>query len=145
GGPRAGVPVVSAERPARHTEWIDHVRVRLALHRLRDGHGRPLLLVHGLGERTPDALPERFAPWPGPVWGLDLTGHGSSTVPAGGGYTAERLMADVDHALAHLGPSTVVGRGLGAYLATLVAGGRPDLVVGAVLDDGPGMAGGGPA
>lgn len=123
---------------------LTHVRVSLALHELRDGEGRPLLLLHGLGERTPEAVPPMAVAWPGPVAGLDFTGHGCSTVPAGGGYTAEVLMADVDTALGHLGPATLLGRGLGAYIALLVAGARPDLVVGAVLADGPGLAGGGP-
>ena len=54
-------------------------------------------------------------------------------------------MADVDAALAHLGPGTGVGRGLGAYVALLIAGARPGLVIGAVLCDGPGLSGGGPA
>ncbi len=40
---------------------------------------------------------------PGPIFALDFTGHGASTVPSGGGYTAEMLMADVDAALAELG------------------------------------------
>jgi pimeloyl-ACP methyl ester carboxylesterase len=102
-----------------------------------------LLLVHGLGEESPGAVPDHVAGWPGPIWALDLTGHGSSTVPAGGGYFAELLMGDVDMALAHLGPSTVYGRGLGAYLALLIAGARSDLVRGAILDDGPGLHGGG--
>ena len=125
--------------------WLTHVSVRLALHRLRAAEGRPLLLLHGLGECTPAELPRSVAAWPGPVWGLDLTGHGRSTVPSGGGYTAEVLMADVDHALAHLGPVTVLGRGLGAYVALLIAGGRASLVRGAILTDGPGLAGGGPS
>jgi pimeloyl-ACP methyl ester carboxylesterase len=124
---------------------LTHVRVRLALHELRAGAGRPLLLLHGLGERTPDAVPEAALAWPGPVHGLDLTGHGRSSRSIGGGYTAEVLMADVDAALAHLGPATVLGRGLGAYVALLIAGARPTLVRGAVLADGPGLAGGGPA
>lgn len=125
--------------------WLTHVNVQLALHRLRAGEGRPLLLLHGLGECTPPELPRSVAAWPGPVWGLDLTGHGRSTVPSGGGYTAEVLMADVDHALAHLGPVTVLGRGLGAYVALLIAGARASLVRGAILTDGPGLAGGGPS
>ena len=125
--------------------FVRHAHVRLALHRLRDGDGgHPLLVLHGLGERTPGALPRHLAAWPGPVVGLDFTGHGASTVPAGGGYTAEVLMADADAALAHLGPSTVVGRGLGGYVALLVAGARPALVRGAVVTDGPGLTGGGP-
>ena len=119
-----------------------HNKVRLALHQLRDGDGRPLLLLHGLGERSPDVLPSRVAGWSGPVHALDFTGHGESTVPRGGGYSAELLMADVAIALDHLGPSTLVGRGLGAYVAVLVAGARPELVQGAVLEDGPGLFGG---
>jgi pimeloyl-ACP methyl ester carboxylesterase len=130
------------------TTWLTHVRARLALHELRAGEGRPLLLLHGLGERSPgslDAVPEAIAAWPGPIAALDLTGHGASSRAPGGGYTAEVLMGDVDAALAHLGPCTVVGRGLGGYVALLIAGARPEQVVGAVICDGPGLAGGGPA
>ncbi len=124
--------------------FVRHVHVDLALHPLRDGSGSTLLLLHGLGEHTPDELPELVAGWPGPIWGLDLTGHGASTRPVGGGYTAEVLMGDVDAALGRLGPCTVLGRGLGAYVALLAAGARPELVRGAILADGPGLAGGGP-
>jgi pimeloyl-ACP methyl ester carboxylesterase len=122
---------------------LRHNRIDLALHELRGGDGPVLLHLHGLGERTPRTVPPHLAPWPGSVWGLDLTGHGASGVPAGGGYFCEVLMADVDHALVHLGPATIVGRGLGAYVALLVAGARPDLARGAILLDGPGLAGGG--
>jgi pimeloyl-ACP methyl ester carboxylesterase len=128
------------------TGWVElvHNRARLALHRLRDGGGRPLLILHGLGERAPAEVPATLESWPGPVWALDLTGHGASSRSTGGGYSAEVLMADTDTALRHLGPSIVYGRGLGAYVALLTAGARPDLVTGAILDDGPGMLGGGP-
>jgi pimeloyl-ACP methyl ester carboxylesterase len=142
---------------------LRHNRMALALHRLRDadpaaqgaaagdgardrdtpGGARPLLYLHGLGDRSPEAVPERLVTWPGPIWALDFTGHGRSTVPVGGGYSCELLMADADAALAALGPSTVYGRGLGGYVALLIAGARPDLVRGAVIDDGPGLTGGG--
>ena len=125
------------------TTWLQHNLVRLALHQLADGAGRPLLLLHGLGEASPAEVPVWAQPWPGPVYGLDFTGHGQSTVPKGGGYTAEVLMGDADIALAAIGAATVVGRGVGAYVALLIAGARPTLVRGAVLGDGPGLQGGG--
>lgn len=122
-----------------------HSRVQLALHRLRDGPGRALLLLHGLGERTPAAAPPECDAWPGPVFGLDFTGHGASALPRGGGYTAECLMGDADTALRHLERATLVGRGLGAWVALLLAGARPQGVRGAILRDGLGLAGGGPS
>lgn len=124
---------------------LRHGKIELALHALRgDAAGRPLLLLHGRGERSPASVPAIAADWPGPVWALDFTGHGASTLPRGGGYSLEILMADADHALAHLGNATLLGRGLGAYVALLLAGARPKDVRGALLCDGPGLAGGGP-
>jgi len=124
---------------------LRHGRLELALHELRPATGasRPLLHLHGLGERSPESAPAIYESWPGGIYGLDFTGHGDSSIPKGGGYTCESLMADVDAALAELGESTVVGRGLGAYVAVMVAGGRPALVRGAILRDGPGLTGGG--
>jgi pimeloyl-ACP methyl ester carboxylesterase len=114
------------------------------LHWLREGEGRALLWVHGLGQRAPRVVPTSVAGWPGPVAALDLTGHGQSTVPRGGGYHPEVLLFDVDAALHAMGTATLVGRGLGAYVAVLAAGARPKLVRGAILLDGPGIEGGGP-
>ncbi|MEO7397657.1 MAG: alpha/beta fold hydrolase [Ilumatobacteraceae bacterium] len=119
-----------------------HGKVSLALHRLQDGNGRPLLLLHGLGEESPRRPPPSCAAWPGPIIALDFTGHGRSSIPRGGGYTAESLLGDADVALAELGCVTVVGRGLGAYIALQLAGARATAVRGAVLADGPGLAGG---
>ncbi len=124
------------------TELLIHNRIELALHTLRPGTGRPLLLLHGLGERSPAGVPVGAAAWPGPVTALDFTGHGGSTMPIGGGYTAEILLADADAALEHLGEITIVGRGLGAYIGLLLAGARADAVRGVVLADGPGLSGG---
>lgn len=123
-------------------EFLTHNRIRLALHTVRPGVGRPLLLLHGLGERSPDCAPAFTADWAGPVVALDFTGHGASTMPIGGGYTAEILLADADAALTHLGDATVVGRGLGAYVALLLTGARAESVHGTVLADGPGLSGG---
>jgi pimeloyl-ACP methyl ester carboxylesterase len=124
------------------TTFLRHAKIDLALHRLREGDGPQLLLLHGLGERSPSAVPPVAEAWTGPVAALDFTGHGQSTVPAGGGYTCEILMGDADAALAELGPLTLLGRGLGAYVALLLAGARPADVRGAVLLDGPGLFGG---
>jgi pimeloyl-ACP methyl ester carboxylesterase len=129
------------------TEFLTHNRIDLALHTLTsDSDDRvgtmPLLLLHGLGERSPRSVPTYARSWPGPVAALDFTGHGESTLPRGGGYTAEILLADADVALRALGEATVVGRGVGAYIALLLAGARAAQVRGAVLGDGPGISGG---
>lgn len=123
------------------TELV-HNKIHLALHEVRIGTGRPLLLLHGLGEQSPATAPSFADGWAGPVMALDFTGHGASTVPAGGGYSAEILLGDADLALAHLGEATVVGRGLGGYIALMLAGARGDRVRGAVICDGPGLWGG---
>ena len=103
----------------RHsTVTLQHNRIELALHQLRPatGEGRPLLLLHGLGECSPTSVPHDVESWPGSIWGLDFTGHGESTIPVGGGYSAEVLLGDVDAAINHLGTVTLVGRGLGGTL-----------------------------
>ena len=123
------------------TVHLQHNRITLALHQIRDGQGRPLLLLHGLGESA-QAIRSLPVKWSGPVWALDFTGHGESSVPHGGGYSAEILMADVDIALRHLGEATILGRGLGGYVAFLIAGARPQLVKGVIIADGPGISGG---
>ncbi|MEO1059311.1 MAG: alpha/beta hydrolase [Actinomycetota bacterium] len=136
---------------ALRTEMIRHGKVELALHHLRAGTadgGRPLLLLHGLGETSPAEAPEWAAGWAGPVAALDFTGHGASTLPRGGGYTAELLLGDADIALSALTGGdpersiTVAGRGLGAYIALQLAGARASQIRGAILTDGPGLAGG---
>lgn len=130
---------------------LRHNKVDLALHHLRDASddgARPLLLLHGLGEQTPSEVPHWVDGWKGAIVGLDFTGHGNSTIPVGGGYTAELLLGDADAALEALvgsspdGRITVLGRGLGAYIALQIAGARASQVHGAILLDGPGLAGG---
>ncbi|AOY94405.1 alpha/beta hydrolase [Cupriavidus sp. USMAA2-4] len=121
---------------------LRHHRLHLALHTLKPGPGPALLLLHGLGEASPGALPPGYAAWPGAVHALDFTGHGKSDLPRGGGYSCEHLMADADIALAHLGSATLAGRGLGGYVGLMLAGARPALVRGVLVLDGPGLAGG---
>jgi len=127
----------------RSTEFLVNGSLRLALHTLTEGEGRPLLLLHGLGEQSPMSRPEWTSVWNGPVLALDFTGHGESDVPVSGGYTPEGLMSDVDAVLAEHGPVTIVGRGFGAWVGLLVAGARASHVHGVVLFDGSGAVGGG--
>ncbi len=124
--------------------WLRHNKIELALWELRPGTGRPLLVLHGLGERSDLDVVPGLSDWDGSIHGLDFTGHGASSLPRGGGYYCEVLMADADMAVQHLGEVTVVGRGLGGYVALLIAGARPRQVRGAVVLDGPGLHGGGP-
>lgn len=140
--------------PARR---LTHGELSLALHELCAPTGRAvsagdgdagirLLLVHELAGSTrgwgtlPAATTARF---PGGVYGLDLAGHGESEWRRGGAYTPELFAADVAIALDELGPSLVAGAGLGAYVALLIAGARPDLISAALLLPGRGLAGGG--
>ena len=121
------------------TAQLQHGRVALHLEELRAGEGTPLLLLHALGGSHRDWLSEpALAAWPGPVWALDFSGHGRSGRVLGGSYTAELLVADADHALFHLEHACLAGVGLGAYVAGLLAGARPDAVPAALLLPGPG-------
>lgn len=146
-------PDATSDSPklANDVTMLRHNKIDLALHRLRDAtdpSARPLLLLHGLGDQTPAATPEWVDLWGGAITGLDFTGHGASSIPQGGGYTAELLLGDADAALAALvaespdGRITVLGRGLGAYIGLQLAGARASQVHGAIVLDGPGLAGG---
>jgi pimeloyl-ACP methyl ester carboxylesterase len=104
----------------------------------------PLLLLHGLFGSS-DYWAEARVEWPAVVYGLDFSGHGRSQRVKGGAYTPELLAGDADAALEEIGRAALAGAGVGAYVALLVAGARPDLVPAAVLLPGLGLEGGGPA
>lgn len=119
------------------TQRLRSGRHEISLHSLRDGEGPPLLLLHALGGSSLD-FAVQDSPWPGPIHALDLAGHGESDWLTGGGYYPELYAADVDVALGEIGSCHVVGVGLGAYVALLVAGARPDAIRGALLVPGRG-------
>ena len=122
---------------------LRHGRVRLALHKRKTGTGTPLLLLHELGSAS-SAWPDAFEDWAGDVYALDFSGHGASASVKGGGYTPELLAGDTDLALERIGTAALAGAGIGAYVALLIAGARPDLIPAALLLPGRGLAGGGP-
>jgi len=121
---------------------VAHGRLSLALHELHPGTGAPLLLLHELGGSSA-AWGDAARVWPGPAFALDFAGHGASDRRAGGAYTPELLAADADAALAAIGPCRIAGAGIGAYVALLLAGARPDDVPAALLLPGLGLDGGG--
>jgi pimeloyl-ACP methyl ester carboxylesterase len=123
---------------------LQHGRVTLALHPLREAAGSALLCLHAVGGAARD-FQDAARLWPGPVFALDFSGHGDSGRLRGGGYFPETLAGDADAALARIGPALLLGAGIGAYVALLLAGARPDAVPGALLLPGAGLEGGGAA
>jgi pimeloyl-ACP methyl ester carboxylesterase len=121
---------------------IKHGRIHLELHELAQRDGLPLLLLHALFGSSAD-WGEAPGLWPGPVFALDFAGHGQSESIVGGAYYPELLVGDADVALGHIGRAAIVGAGVGAYVALLLAGARRDNVPAAVLLPGAGLAGGG--
>jgi pimeloyl-ACP methyl ester carboxylesterase len=123
---------------------LKHGGVWLELHELARRDGPALLLLHALyGSR--DEWGETPGMWPGSVYALDFSGHGRSGWVIGGGYTTELFAGDADAALAHIGRAALAGAGMGAYVALLLAGARPDLVPAALLLSGAGIEGAGAA
>jgi pimeloyl-ACP methyl ester carboxylesterase len=122
---------------------LHHARTAIALHELTHGDGLPLLVLHALGGSSADWRQVAMA-WPGRVIGVDFSGHGESERLRGGAYWPELLLGDADVALEQIGPAAVAGAGLGAYIALLLAGSRPQSVPAALLLPGRGFAGGGP-
>lgn len=92
-----------------------------------EGHGPPLLLVHGLAEDRSfwDPLVPPLA-GSATVVRVDLRGHGDS--PDGPGYELDDLADDVQAALAATGlpgPPLVVGHSLGGLVSLVLAGRHP--------------------
>lgn len=109
----------------------------VALHVEVDGHGPPLLMLHGITSDVGtygfivDELATRHR-----VMRLDFRGHGSSG-RAPGNYLAEAYLGDalaVVEALAGE-PVLIVGHSLGGMVGAALAQRRPDLVRSVFLED----------
>lgn len=129
---------------------LKHGRVSLRLHELRSREAAsseraPLLLLHALGSCSSD-WSDAWRSWEGAVYALDFSGHGESDRVSGRTYYPEFFVMDADLALEAIGDRAyLVGAGLGAYVAMLLAGARPDRIAGALLLPGRGLVSGGEA
>ena len=121
---------------------LRHARHHIELHQLSDAAGPALLFLHALFGRAADAEP-LAALWSGPVYALDFPGHGQSDWLPGGAYYPEYFAASADIALEHIGGAALIGAGLGAYVALLLAGTCPDRIPSTLLLPGEGLAGAG--
>ncbi len=107
---------------------------RSVLHRMRDGEGPPLLLVHGIGPGTTGAA--NFAPliWAVastcPIHLIDLAGFGGSRgTLEQPGFDPPLWLAQIEQALDRIGrPTLLVGNSVGGALALKVASRRPELL-----------------
>lgn len=99
------------------------------------GHGRSLVLLHGLGSSRNDwllqlpAFTQRYR-----TVTVDLRGHGLSPKP-GGPYRIEQLAADAARLIEQLGarPAHILGVSLGGAVAQQIALDFPDLVHSLIL------------
>ncbi len=96
----------------------------LAVVRLREGTGTPLVLLHGFGSESASWRPLLGEMTDGnPVLGIDLAGHGASLAHEADGF--EALISGVENTLIALGLSSchLVGHSLGGAVALGVASG----------------------
>ena len=103
----------------------------------RQGHGPPVLLIHGFTDSSRSFSPlQHFLP------GLrlsipDLVGHGSSSHPDNG-YDLDTRANDMARFITavHGGPVVITGHSLGAMIALRLAATRPELARALVLISG---------
>lgn len=100
------------------------------------GHGRPIVLLHGLMGRATTWWP--VAQWLtsyGHVVGLDARGHGRAR--RRGSWTTEEFAEDVVNLVEDLdeGPAVLIGHSMGGLHAWVAAAMRPELAAGVVTED----------
>jgi pimeloyl-ACP methyl ester carboxylesterase len=106
---------------------------------VREGSGRPVLLVHGLASnlRLWDGVAERLAAAGRCVVAADLRGHGRSAKPDEG-YDVARVADDLVSVIAAMGPEppVVAGQSWGGNVVLELAYRHPGLLAGVALVDG---------
>ncbi|WP_427025609.1 acetoin dehydrogenase dihydrolipoyllysine-residue acetyltransferase subunit [Aureimonas ureilytica] len=117
---RAPDAVSSPRAPAQ----VSDIATPLAVVRLREGQGVPVVMIHGFGSESASWRPllGEMAEG-GPVIGIDLAGHGGSLAHEADGF--EALVAGVEETLIALGLQSchLVGHSLGGAVAAAVASG----------------------
>jgi pimeloyl-ACP methyl ester carboxylesterase len=105
----------------------------LRLHRSDAGDGRPLLVLHEVGQAGAGAAWQNLLDaWPGPAVAPDLPGHGGSDPPVGAKWVPSDLALVAVRALAECGLTdpVVIGHGWGGHAAeSLAAAGRVSALV----------------
>ncbi|WP_052368131.1 alpha/beta fold hydrolase [Algiphilus aromaticivorans] len=114
--------------------------LRFAVHRWGEDGAPALVLLHGWGDSGASFAPlaERWARH-APVAAPDMRGFGGSDHLASGDYYFSDYIPDLDALLAQLSPQApvaLVGHSMGAQIASLYAGIRPERVAQLVILDG---------
>ena len=126
---------IKVSRPARGRISGDGVQLAFGFW---PGRGAPVIGLHGLTASHMNfvGIAEQLA-GRCPLFALDLRGRGDSDKP-GGPYGLAQHARDVAAAMRAmgLGPSTVVGHSMGAFVATALAAQEPSLVSALILIDG---------
>ncbi len=103
----------------------------------RGGHGRPLVLVHGLMGRG--STWQRQLPWLtelGRVYTYDAPWHRGRDVADPHPISTERFVADLADAVTSLeGPTVVIGHSMGGLHGWCLAAERPELVSALIVED----------
>ena len=124
----------------KNTEQAESVRVPSEVNFISQGHGAPVVMIHGLAASLHDwdSLIPRLASAGYAAYALDLLGHGDSPKPAEPMYRMDWL---VDHFIQWMDelclkePAVLVGHSLGGYVALEYARQFPDRTRGLVLVD----------
>jgi len=131
-------PSPTARAIVHEDAYVDLDRHRIAL-RTWEGHGPPVLLIHGISSAASvwnpiiPALAAEFTPI-----AIDQRGHGASDKPESG-YLYDDYIGDLDGVLATLGLERplIMGHSLGGIVTLWWAAKYPDRAAALVIEDSP--------
>ncbi len=131
-------PSPTAHAIPHEDAYVDLGRHRIAL-RTWEGHGPPLLLIHGISSAASvwnpiiPALAAEFTPI-----AIDQRGHGASDKPESG-YLYDDYIGDLDGVLDAIGLAhpLIMGHSLGGIVTLWWAAKHPDRATALVIEDSP--------